>query len=180
MIPPASRRDKALAFGPVLVAHGLAAWLLVAGSSDAIAPSGVPDPVISIELFDARTTAPEPAPAAAAISATANPDARPQTVPIRPASPSNAVDRLLPLLEPKAISAAAQPQPSTTLSSISSPSTGTSARVTVANRDGPSTTVFARARLTEQAAAVVVAALIDDFGRRVIVTRQQTQPVVDG
>lgn len=140
MVSPASRRDKALAVGPVLVAHGLAAWLLVAGSPDTTAPSGAPDPVISIKLVDARPSAPDPAPAAAAISATAPPDSPPQTLPIRPTGPSSAVDRLLPLLEPKAISAVAQPQPSTKLSSISSPSAGTSAGATVASREGPSTT----------------------------------------
>ena len=139
MIPPASRRDKTLALGPVVVAHGLAAWLLVAGSPDTTAPSGGPDPVISIELFDARTTAPDPAPAAAAVSATATADTLPQTLPIRPASLSNAVDRLLPF-EPEAVSPAVQSQPSTTLSTSSSPYARTSVDATVTRRDGPSTT----------------------------------------
>lgn len=113
----ASRRDKALALGPVLVAHGVAAWLLVANSPESAAPSGTSEPAISIELFDARTAAPAPA-AAASAEAAASPSAtRPLAQPVRPARVADVVDPLPASSEPQLQSTAPQPQTASTLSS---------------------------------------------------------------
>ena len=113
----ASRRDKALALGPVLVAHGVAAWLLVTNSPESTARSGTSDPVISIELFDARTDAPAPTVATMATTAAAPSDPRLLAQPIRPATVADVVDPLTASSEPQFQSAAPQPQTASTLSS---------------------------------------------------------------
>lgn len=58
MFQLASRRDKVLALVLVVVAHGTAAWLLVANSSDTATPTGNSEAIVSVELFDARPPTP--------------------------------------------------------------------------------------------------------------------------
>lgn len=123
MIPLASRRDKALALGPVLMAHGMAAWLLVTNSPEFAAPSGTSDPVISIELLDARTAAPTPAAAPEAEAPASPSEVRSLAQPIRPARSTDAVDALQHTPEPQPQSTAPQPQTASALSSRSSAST---------------------------------------------------------
>ncbi len=132
----ASRRDKALALGPVLVAHGVAAWLLVTNSPESTARSGTSDPVISIELFDARTAAPEPTVETMATAASPS-ETRPLAQPTRPAKPTDEVDPLPISSEPQPQSAAPQPQTASPLSSRSSAST--TGGSTASSRVSPST-----------------------------------------
>ena len=121
MIPLASRRDKALALGPVLVAHGVAAWLLMANSPESARPAGSSDPIISIELFDARAAAPAPAsPAAATSEAASPPEIRSKA---RPTRPTDAVAPLPALSKPQPQSAAPQTQAAAAPSSRSSATT---------------------------------------------------------